>query len=192
MITYLQPSFYRFSEDSLELASIASEYSLLNEPKSVLDICAGCGVVGIESANKLLSVEQLDFIDAQEDFLSYQKENCQNLLRPKIQTKHYFTKISDYKPEKRYDLIVVNPPYYSKSKSRPSSDRQRNICRQFILDGIDELINLIELCLSETGSAFILNVPDQFQIKKEYKDIKVQNIYTLGKKEIIHFVYKVK
>ena len=45
---YAQPDYYRFSQDSLDLVKFALDNYSFRKQDQVIDICAGCGVVGME------------------------------------------------------------------------------------------------------------------------------------------------
>ena len=66
---YKQPAQYRFSLDSIHLAKFVAtqlkSHSNLGTIR-VLDLCAGCGVVGFELSWHLPAIRQIDFIEVQD------------------------------------------------------------------------------------------------------------------------------
>lgn len=153
MNDYSQPNFYRFNQDSLKLVDwIVSKNP---ESQSVLDLGAGSGVLGIETANRT-KTEVLDFVEITPDYISHLKENILNQLRPGIKTNIYLSSFGEWKPTREYDLIVCNPPYYLPSHGVLAKDLRRAIARSFIHDNWDVLLTLVASSLKPFGRAFIV------------------------------------
>ena len=66
---YKQPSFYHFNEDSILLVKEALK--LEEGIESVLDLCAGCGVIGVEYAISNSKIKRLSFVELQKQFIKY-------------------------------------------------------------------------------------------------------------------------
>ncbi|HAU1291084.1 TPA: SAM-dependent methyltransferase, partial [Legionella pneumophila] len=66
---YKQPDEYHFSLDSIHLAKFVAKqlkpYRDLGSLR-VLDLCAGCGIIGIELSWHLQAIRQIDFIEIQD------------------------------------------------------------------------------------------------------------------------------
>lgn len=124
---YLQPKFYRFNEDSLWLADkVIEEHG--QESKSLVDVGCGCGVIGVELANRLPKLRKLTLLEPQKDFLSSIESNLSLLEhRPEVEIFNGF--IGDYRGE--FDLVVSNPPYFEHGYVRQSRDENRRRCRSF-------------------------------------------------------------
>lgn len=152
MSDYKQPDFYRFNSDSLILVQWIIDRGLFG--KSILDLGAGCGVIGIELAIHLKPI-QLTSLELQNDFLPYLKMNSE-LLVPGLNHRIFSCSFAEWKPDTKYDLIVSNPPYYLPDSGQPSSDVRRGIARTFSIDGWPSLLECIERSLSLEGKAFIV------------------------------------
>ncbi len=163
MIDYFQPEFYHFCEDSLHLV----DYVFKNKKTAshILDLGAGCGVIGIEIANKIRP-ETLSLIEVQNEFLSSLEQNIYKYLYPAVKANIIQKSFSDWQPSSTYDLIVCNPPYFLSGHGIQSPDRRKQTCRSFIIDGWDILLNLTLSCLSNDGRAF-------FVIKKDDRLLKI-------------------
>jgi tRNA1Val (adenine37-N6)-methyltransferase len=75
---YSQPSEYRFSMDSVEMAfrlGMESRERQLARPLRVLDLCAGCGVLGFEFHFFERRIEFVDFVEVQEEYLPHFAHN---------------------------------------------------------------------------------------------------------------------
>ncbi|MBX2963659.1 MAG: methyltransferase [Cyclobacteriaceae bacterium] len=90
--------------------------------KTILDIGTGTGVIALMIAQRTSSDTLIDAVeltpnaaqDAQENFVASPWNN---------RIKLYQTSIQHYQTETRYDLIISNPPYFSKSYKPPDEDR---------------------------------------------------------------------
>lgn len=85
---YKQPDEYHFSLDSVQLAQfVATElqsHSALSSLR-ILDLCAGCGVVGMELSWHLPAIRQIDFIEVQDIYTDYFHQNLAHINRPELQ-----------------------------------------------------------------------------------------------------------
>ncbi len=174
---YSQPAEYRFSHDSIELAQRAAQFLQLRTPAGprfrVLDLCAGCGVVGLElakilqtgfsgSAKRNLELE-FDFLEVQSVYREFFAMNC-NLAAPEATVRwlemNYASVLSDRKIGEdftaQYDLVVSNPPYFDRAQgSLPPSDFRAR-CRFFIDSNFDTMFEAIATVLKPGGSALVL------------------------------------
>jgi tRNA1(Val) A37 N6-methylase TrmN6 len=151
---YSQPDFYRFSQDSLLLVNKALEE--MPDAKRVLDLGCGCGVIGIELANKLDHIEKLDLIEYQADFLSYIELNLENLLHKTIPTQLYQNSFYEFKSSTQYDLIVGNLPYFMPHQSRPSPDKRKNTCRQWEVGSVKDVVRILDSNLTSDGKSLLI------------------------------------
>ncbi|MEX0798360.1 MAG: methyltransferase [Bacteriovoracaceae bacterium] len=174
---YLQPKFYRFSQDSLWLAQTAADTIMSpgrdKLPASLLDIGSGCGVIGIEAANKLSSIQSLTLLEPQEEFAQYLKLNLDMLeTSPKVELS--LSTIKNYAPPKKlFDLVLCNPPYFNLNESRLSPDKKRARCRFFLEESLLEFAEEALRLTAPEGEAYILareSNPDVAKVLKVWKD----------------------
>lgn len=150
---YSQPEFYRFNEDSLKLVKWIQ--SRIPSAVHILDLGAGSGVMGIELAN-FYGPESLTLLEMQEDFLPHLQENLATQLKVKTNPLVVMSTFGEWHPEKKFDLIVSNPPYFLPGHGHPSTDKLKHLARTFVYDNWDVLINLIQSSLSNDGKAFLV------------------------------------
>lgn len=152
MSDYFQPDFYRFNRDSLELIKWAGFRT--KNIKSVLDLGAGCGVIGIELAI-IYRPARLDLVELQEDFRPFLESNLRMVPDGTV-SNVYFSSFSNWKHPVQYDLIVCNPPYYLPGRGEPSRDLRRGMARSFLRDGWPALLECIRSGLAPDGQAILV------------------------------------
>lgn len=176
-MVYSQPKFYHFSEDSIHLVKLIKLDQ--REQVHVLDVGAGCGVVGIELALRN-SLASITFLEKEESFKPYLKENIEKFI-PLIETDIVIKDIMQYKFERKFDLIISNPPYFDFGKGRISPENEKQNCRTFSSEM--NLSRWIDLCMSflnPEGSLYLVNRKENInQIKNTYDvlDENSKNIY---------------
>ena len=144
---YRQPNFYHFNEDSITLVKEALKLNL--DAESILDLCAGCGVIGVEYALGAPKCNKVSFLELQAEFIQYIQENSKLLMNQKIEI--FQSSISDFSESKKFDLILCNPPYFFSSSARESEDLQRGICRMFKVDTPQVLLDKANRLLKAEG-----------------------------------------
>jgi len=169
---YKQPDFYRFNEDSIQLVNFIKMN--ITKADHILDLGAGCGIIGIELARHFEPLS-VDFVEAQSPFEQMIKENIEFFLK-KISSKIYIEAFSRWNSEKKYDLIVSNPPYYLPGRGRASKDRRRQICRSFEIDNWNFLLEKIRYSLSSNGTGFIILKTDLFLMEQLREKVSQQEL----------------
>ena len=152
MSDYLQPDFYRFNQDSLELVSWIK--GQVEEASSILDLGAGCGVIGIELATHY-QPKNLSLVEAQKDFANYLEHNHQQFA-PDVKTEISICSFSEFFPQDQFDLIAINPPYFLAGRGEVSSDPRKHQCRTFVRDNWQELFLCIKRALKPKGHCYIV------------------------------------
>jgi tRNA1Val (adenine37-N6)-methyltransferase len=178
---YSQPEAYHFSHDSVFLAREVFEQnkSDMKQPGyMVLDLCAGCGIVGMDLLFHQLKEStfngEVDFLEIQSIYQSHFDENKQSLfncfpdqnLKLNWIQKNY-AEINDHK---KYDLILSNPPYFLKGNGMLSDNEFKNRCRFFLDSGWLEMLMFMQNSLKENGKAYFL-------VRNELKKIIEKEAY---------------
>ncbi|RUM65368.1 MAG: methyltransferase [Sulfurimonas sp.] len=105
MTLYQPVSGYSYNSDSLFLYDFISRF---NPKGELLDVGAGCGIVGLLLARDFAKV-RLSAVEKQELFIKYAKKNA---LVNEIEYRLYESNFLELEEEDKYDFIVSNPPFY--------------------------------------------------------------------------------
>lgn len=174
---YHQPDFYRFSQDSIEFVHWLEKQSFFKDPSSLscLDLCAGCGVIGLELLLRFSKLH-MDFCEKQEQFKSFFDKNGKTLRGQYV--------ISDFRDYSLgpYDYIFCNPPYFSPSEGHLSSMPEKRMCRFFSSQDWTDLFFTFERLLKPEGQAFFLARKQQWN-----QSVYVQKVAELSGASIFCF-----
>jgi tRNA1(Val) A37 N6-methylase TrmN6 len=171
---YSQPVEYRFSQDSVFLARRVFELCTpIQVPHlRVLDLCAGCGIIGLEFIFHCqkefgLAPQAVDFLEIQEVYQPHFEINLErlsmglSLIAPKLETTFRFInknydclKTENY--SEKYNLILCNPPYFFANQGLLSPSEFKNRCRFFIDSDFKNLLMGIAKSLTSGGQAYLL------------------------------------
>jgi tRNA1(Val) A37 N6-methylase TrmN6 len=194
MNDYSQPDFYRFNQDSLILVKWIVDQDL--KPRHLLDLGAGCGIIGIELARNL-GPESVTLVELQSEYLSHLEVNVKHFLPSETAAKILIQSFSEIQPGNEFDLIVCNPPYYLPGKGQLPHNPNRSLARTFLQDDWRILLKLVQTQLSVPGKAFMVvkNQPELLQeIKNSQPGLKIifHQLSDLVVLEINHSEYREK
>jgi tRNA1Val (adenine37-N6)-methyltransferase len=180
MINYKQPAFYHFSQDSIELANyIANNYQEGNY-QSLIDLGAGSGVLGLETALKLGGINKISFVELQAEYLPFLQEN-KFLVPASVFIDIKITKFSEYVIEETFDLVLANPPYFCQGHGRVSKNLNKQKCRTFEVDDLSILLKLMTELRSDKGVACLVirnDLNEQNAVLDKYNFIEAKSFGT--------------
>ena len=115
MLLYQPESGYCYNSDSLFLYDFINRFT----PKGrVLDVGAGCGVVGLLVARDNPDIA-LEAVEKQGVFVEYAKRNASvNAIDYKL----YESDFLDFESEHKYDYIISNPPFYPEGVQKSKNE----------------------------------------------------------------------
>lgn len=176
---YYQPEDYRFSLDSVFLAQkVAESLKSAAHPEDlrVLDLCSGCGVVGLELHFHLPALRKIDFLEVQEVYLPFFEKNVEQAKKPDSEFNFLhmnYADLIDNDHREKYDVIVSNPPYFFQGEGLLSPNNDfKNRCRFFIDSDFHNLIQATLFVLKPKGRAFILARPGSHHGRDLLEEIK--------------------
>lgn len=162
---YKQPDEYHFCLDSIYLARFVAT-QLESHPDlgsfRVLDLCAGCGVVGIELSWHLRTLRQIEFIEIQDVYTDYFHQNVHNVNRPELEFNWHLLNYDELQKEEwkeKYNLIISNPPYFQAGHGMLSPSVIKNRCRFFLDSTFNNYILALSNSLANNGKAYFLLRP---------------------------------
>ncbi|MEA3371667.1 MAG: methyltransferase [Campylobacterota bacterium] len=119
MLLYQPESGYCYNSDSVFLYDFIDSF---NPKGKVLDVGAGCGVVGLLVARDNKKVE-LEAVEKQAAFVHYATTNARV---NKIDYKMHEGSFLDLSEESKYDYIISNPPFYPEGVQKSENEMLRN------------------------------------------------------------------
>ena len=142
----------------------------LADANKILDIGTGTGVIALMMAQRKNDA----FIDAIDiNHIAYEKSSANfenSLFHAQLKAHHHsFAAFFELNPQKKYDLIVSNPPYYLNALQSPKESKNisKHTNEQFFLD----LLLCARIHLTETGSlTLILPVEISLMLQTTSKD----------------------
>ncbi len=164
-LKFSQPEFYHFSRDSIELAHFAARLFDHKESVSLLDICAGCGVVGLEFAQNFKGKFYVDFIERQPEFRHCLQKNI-NLLNKKIDSRVMIDNFENIRTAIKYDLILCNPPFYIEGTVRLPYVNEKRICHVWNEISFFNLLQFMKSALKSKGEAYFLGRKNLSYLRK--------------------------
>lgn len=180
---YSQPSEYHFSHDSVFLArEIFERHSdkLAQNNVKILDLCAGCGIVGMDMIFHQLKEKsfsgEVDFLEVQECYQMHfakNKEIMQGYFPDHALNFNWLQKNYAATEKKKYDVIVSNPPYFIIGQGVLAPSEFKNRCRFYIDSDWQTMIHFMKESLNPGGIAYFL-VREELKniISEQFSEIK--------------------
>ncbi|HUS03006.1 MAG TPA: methyltransferase [Chitinophagaceae bacterium] len=118
----------------------------------VLDIGTGTGLLSLMYAQRNIHTV-IDAVEVEEDSF---KQATQNFIRSKWndRLKIFHTDIRNFVPDKKYDLIITNPPFYENELL--STEKNKNIAKHDEGLTLKDLTGIIKKHLAPNGTFAVL------------------------------------
>jgi len=167
-IHYSQPTDYKFSLDSILTPQKISNYLKRIDSKthlSLLDLCAGSGVMGLELQFHFPNFSKIDFVEIQSTYkqhFDYNLADFQNKYPQKftkdIEVNFYCDDFQNFekKTKQKYNIIVCNPPYFRLGQGKNAENELKQRSRFMSEDEFKNLYCSLENLLTSDGHAFVL------------------------------------
>jgi len=162
-MSYSQPDDYHFCLDSVLLPRLVADLTRASLPSDavVMDMGAGCGVLGCEFLFYRPDLWKLVFLEKQKIFESHIQHNLNVLretLKTNARTEVKIKEVQDWHEAHAmaYDLILVNPPYFFEDEgSAPPLSVKAN-CHFFLNSTPEDFVRAIDFYLRPGGEAYVL------------------------------------
>ena len=150
-----------------------------SNPLSVLDVGTGTGLIAMIIAQRNDNAI-IDAIDIDKDACKQAMENIENSpFGNRINVIH--KSFTDYSAEKKYDLIISNPPFFKNSLKCP--DEARSMARHNDSLPLKQLIEQASTMLSENGRIALI-LPTQQSEDLDFI-IATHRLYVARRTEVI-------
>lgn len=126
-----------------------------DQPKTILDIGTGTGVVALMLAQRFPEAK-IDAVEIDEQAATTAGQNFVNSIfadRLNLHTGDFGVFIKE-QPQKKYDLIVSNPPFYINSLASPG--QKKTLAKHADADFFERLIKLTARHLTENGCLWLI------------------------------------
>jgi tRNA1Val (adenine37-N6)-methyltransferase len=192
---YVQPSFYHFSQTTIEASQWIAYFLKKSNPMSyrIHDLFAGSGVFSLEIMHRLSKhyVGECHFWELQREFQDILKINTKTFCDSNFYfvTHIHSGDVADFfmKKKEGLDIIVMNPPHYFYGEGKKSKLDQKNMC-QFIEE--KKWINILQE-LQKTQAKIFLQLRWKTQLTaitiKSLKD-KIRLIQPLSGEELLIYL----
>jgi len=141
----------KINTDGVLLGAMAGE----GNPLSILDIGTGTGVIALMLAQRFTNAKT-DAVEIDEQAAATAKSNFSNSTFENRLTLYGkgFERFFEDHPEKRYNLIVSNPPFYINSLQSPGA--KTNLAKHADEGFFERLIISVANRLTEQGSCWLI------------------------------------
>ena len=154
---YQNNSLYKFTSDSIKLAKFCN----IKHTDNVLDMCAGCGVVGLY-AYSICQCNSIVFNDIQSQMCDLVQKNIElNNLQNKCKVVCKDLKeleLADF--DKPLDVVICNPPYF-KLNSKIKKDDSVAMCRHEISTNLNIIICTASRLVKDKGRFYFIIPADR-------------------------------
>ena len=134
-------------------AVLIGSWAEVSKATTILDIGTGTGIIALMMAQK--SNAQIDAIDIEQGSAEQATENAEHSVWAE-RIKVYQKSLQDFSAntDKKYDVIITNPPYFVDSSKAP--DEERNHARHTDTLTFAELLTGAKKMLNDKGMFYII------------------------------------
>jgi tRNA1Val (adenine37-N6)-methyltransferase len=169
---------YRYNLDSLLLAFFVDRA----KGKRLIELGCGCGVVSLIIGTRFADLEEIAALDCQSEAIFYAQRNLD--LNPGMKGKNirffqhdWCESLSYEKDMTAFDIVVSNPPWYSKESGRINPHLERAQSKHEINGNLSDWTQAVWRFLKNKGRVFVVfraeRLGDLFQeFQKRYLEIK--------------------
>jgi len=160
----------KINTDGVLLGAVAGE----GTPSNILDIGTGTGVIALMLAQRFVNAV-IDAVEIDEQAAATAEANFSNSQFDKRLTLYAngFEQFFNDHPDKRYDLIISNPPFYINSLQSPGA--KINLAKHAADGFFEKLISIVATLLTQQGTGWLILPIDTAELVKDL--IKQHGLY---------------
>jgi len=153
-----------------------------DHPKSILDIGTGTGVIALMLAQRFADAK-IDAVEIDQSAAETARRNFQNSSFSNRLTIYPsgFVEFFNQHPDKKYDLIVSNPPFYINSLKSP--EVKKELAKHADKLFFEELLSSVSMHISEFGILYMILPVETAQM---VDSLAVKHQLKIQKKIFIH------
>ncbi|MCK4956819.1 MAG: methyltransferase domain-containing protein [Candidatus Cloacimonetes bacterium] len=137
-----------------------------NQSFDVLELGSGNGIIAIMLAYYRANWK-ITGIEIQTHLVALSKQNSESAG---VKTSFLEADIKEFVSQNKYDIIVSNPPYFTKAQGRISPDMERAISRHEILCNMQDVLENISRNLKKSGRAYLIYPQIRFEQLQEISE----------------------
>lgn len=127
---------------------LGSWVTIMATDTHILDVGTGSGVIALMLAQRTKNTAHIDAVEIHDDDARQARENVARSPWPAKISIHT-TAAQKFQTEKRYDVIVSNPPYFERSLLPP--DQKRTTARHTLDLSFDDLLGTVTRLMKSDG-----------------------------------------
>ncbi len=167
MLLYQPESGYCYNSDSVFLYDFISSF---NPRGKMLDVGAGCGIVGLLVARDNKKVE-LEAVEKQDIFIEYASINARvNKIKYNLHNGNFL----DLNVDIKYDYIVSNPPFYPDGVTKSENEVLANARYNYNLPLKDFFKKVSQLLKPNSHFVFCYDASQFAEICTELSAVKIK------------------
>jgi len=155
LILFQNKNGYRFSIDSVLL----SHFLVPDKGDKILDLGTGCGVIALILLYRWSSiVEEVSGIELQASLAKLAQTNyhSNNFTEHGRIIEKDIKNILDAVAPESYDKVICNPPFYSCSSGRMSTNKEANLARHHVLASLLDFLKASASVVKNRGDVFFI------------------------------------
>ena len=175
---YQDNDLYKFTSDAIKLAKFCN----IKHTDNVLDMCAGCGVVGFY-AYSITNCNKIYFNEIQPEMcdLIYKNIDLNDLGAKAVVLNKDLNKLSSGDFDKPLDVIICNPPYF-KVNGKIKCDEKVAMCRHELKANLSQIISMAGSLIKNSGKFYLIIPTDRLaecvlQLNKSGFEVKNIEMY---------------
>lgn len=154
---YQNKEYFKFSLDSILLG----EFIKLKNDISILDLCTGNAPIPLILLTRNSTIK-IDAVEIQKEVYELAKKSIkENGFEDRV--KLYNVNINSYTTEKKYDVVLANPPYFKNIEtSYQNENKIKRIARHEVLLTLEEVVCAAKKHLKENGTFYLVHRTERF------------------------------